>query len=122
MKSRSLSIRFFLLKALYYAILVSYSSFILAYLKQARSLSDSRSSLLLMVYTIGAFCGQFVFGRLCDYFHTHKKVFFLACGLIVPVALVLFYSRSFPVIALFYALFGCCSMPLSAIVDTWFLD
>ena len=122
MNNRSLSIRFFILKALHYAILVSYGSFILAYLKQERALSDSRSSLLLMIYTIGAFFGQFVFGRLCDYFHTHKKVFFLACGAIAPVALALFYVHAFPAIALFYALFGFCSMPLSAIVDTWFLD
>ena len=122
MKRGSLAPKFFLLKALHYAITTSFSSFVLAYLKDARSLDDSRSSLLLMLYTIGAFAGQFAFGRLCDVLRTHKKAFWLSCGLIAPVAVALYTAPAYGAIAALYMLFGFCQMPLSVVIDTWFLD
>lgn len=122
MQKRFLGVRFMAFKILYYSLTTCFSSFILAYLKSVRGISDSRASLLLMLYTIGAFCGQFFFGRLCDLFRTHKRVFYLLCVLVLPVALGLYYSPAFGAICVLYPLFGFCQMPISVIVDTWFLD
>lgn len=122
MQKRSLGVRFMAFKILYYSLTTCFSSFILAYLKSVRNVSDSRASLLLMLYTIGAFCGQFFFGRLCDMFRTHKKVFYLLSALVLPVALGLYFAPVFGLICVLYPLFGFCQMPISVIVDTWFLD
>lgn len=122
MQKRSLGVRFMAFKILYYSLTTCFSSFILAYLKSVRNVSDSRASLLLMLYTIGAFCGQFFFGRLCDMFRTHKKVFYLLSALVLPVALGLYFTPVFGLICVLYPLFGFCQMPISVIVDTWFLD
>ena len=77
MTGRSLAVKFVLLKALYYAIFTALASFAVAYLQTARGLSDGQASLLITLNTVGAFAGQFLFGRLCDLFHTHKKLFLL---------------------------------------------
>lgn len=58
MKRIPVSVRFFLMKMLQYSITTSFSSFVLAYLKAERGLSDSQASLMLMLNTIGAFLGQ----------------------------------------------------------------
>ena len=122
MKRIPISVRFMLLKMLQYSITTSFSSFVLAYLKTERMLSDSQASLLLMLNTIGAFAGQFIAGRCCDYFHTHKKVFFAVCILLVPVALALYNVQTVPLICVFYLLFGIAQIPLSVVIDTWFMD
>ena len=116
------SVRFMLLKMLQYSITTSFSSFVLAYLKSERMLNDSQASLLLMLNTIGAFAGQFIAGRCCDYFRTHKKVFFAVCILLVPVALVLYNVQSVRLICVFYLLVGCAQIPFTVVIDTWFMD
>lgn len=122
MKKIPLSARFMLLKMLQYAITTSFSSFILAYLKSARALTDSQASLMLMLNTLGAFAGQFVVGRACDKFRTHKKVFYGVFIMLVPVALILYNVRNVALISMFYLLFGFAQIPFSVIIDTWFLD
>ncbi len=122
MKLIPVSVRFMLLKMLQYSITTSFSSFVLAYLKAARMLSDSQASLLLMLNTIGAFTGQFVIGRACDYFRTHKKVFFFVCAALVPMAIILYNVTGMALICLFYFMFGFVQIPLSVVIDTWFLD
>lgn len=122
MKRIPLHIRFMVLKMLQYAMTTVFSSFILAYLKSARSLTDSQASLMLMLNTLGAFAGQFVAGRACDRFRTHKKVFYITFVMLIPVALVLYNVRSVAVISIFYMLFGFAQIPFTVIIDTWFLD
>lgn len=122
MKRIPLHIRFMLLKMLQYAVTTSFSSFILAYLKSARSLTDSQASLMLMLNTLGAFAGQFVIGRACDRFRTHKKVFYMVFAMLVPVALILYNVQNVTLISVFYMLFGFAQIPFSVIIDTWFLD
>jgi len=117
-----LQVRFMLLKMLQYAITTSFSSFILAYLKSARALSDSQASLMLMLNTLGAFAGQFVIGRACDRFRTHKKVFCAVFIMLVPVALILYSVKNVTLMSIFYLLFGFAQIPFSVIIDTWFLD
>lgn len=122
MKFIPLSARFMLLKMLQYAITTSFSSFILAYLKSVRELSDSQASLMLMLNTLGAFAGQFIIGRCCDHFRTHKKVFFGVFAMLIPVALILYNVQNVTLISIFYLLFGFAQIPFSVIIDTWFLD
>lgn len=122
MKQIPLSVKFMLLKMLQYSITTSFSSFVLAYLKAERSLSDSHASLLLMLNTIGAFAGQFIIGRTCDYFHTHKRVFYAVCMLLVPVALALYHIPYMTAICALYLMFGFAQIPLTVVIDTWFLD
>lgn len=111
-----------ILKMLQYAMTTVFSSFILAYLKSARALTDSQSSLMLMLNTLGAFAGQFIVGRACDRFRTHKKIFYAAFIMLVPVALILYNVRNTVLISIFYMLFGFSQIPFSVIIDTWFLD
>lgn len=122
MKRIPVSVRFMLLKMLQYSITTSFSSFVLAYLKAERMLSDSQASLLLMLNTIGAFAGQFIAGRCCDYFRTHKKVFFAVCLLLLPAALILYNVQGVTFICVFYLLFGFTQIPLTVVIDTWFMD
>lgn len=114
--------KFLLLKILYYSLSTVFSSFLLAYLKNARGVSDAIASMLLMLNTFGAFAGQFFFGRLCDYLRAHKKVLLLLCVLAVPFGLMVYLSPQIWMICLFYPLFGACQVPLSVVIDTWFLD
>lgn len=109
------------MKALYYALLTAFASFAVAYLKSARALSDGQASLLIMLNTIGAFAGQFILGRMCDYFHTHRKIFLLACLLTAPIALGVFFCPALAAIYPLYFAFGFCQTPLFVITDTWFL-
>ena len=122
MQNKSLAVKFVLIKAMYYAIFTALASFAVAYLKAERTLSDGQASLLIMLNTIGAFAGQFFFGRLCDFFHTHKKIFLLLLILDVPVGLGLYYlSAPWAIYALYLAI-GLVQTPLFVIIDTWFLS
>ena len=122
MKRIPVAVRFMMLKMLQYSITTSFSSFVLAYLKAERMLSDSQASLMLMLNTIGAFAGQFIAGRCCDYFRTHKKVFFAVCIMLLPTALILYNVQGVTLICVFYLLFGFAQIPLTVVIDTWFLD
>lgn len=114
--------RFLLMKILYYSLCTVFSSFLLAYLQNVRGVGDTIASMLLMLYTFGAFAGQFFFGRCCDRMRTHKKVLFILCAMVVPFGMTVYFARQVWVICLFYPLFGFCQMPLSVVIDTWFLD
>ena len=121
MQGKSLAVKFVVMKALYYAIFTALASFAVAYLKTARALSDGQASLLIMLNTIGAFAGQFLFGRLCDYFHTHRKIFLLLLLLDAPIGLGLFFSPAPAAIYPLYFALGFVQTPLFVIIDTWFL-
>lgn len=121
MTGRSLAVKFVLLKALYYAIFTALASFAVAYLQTARGLSDGQASLLITLNTVGAFAGQFLFGRLCDLFHTHKKLFLLLLLLDVPVGLGLYFLPAQGAMYALYFALGLVQTPLFVIIDTWFL-
>lgn len=122
MRNKPLAVKFILLKAMNTVVFSAFYSFALAYLKANRCSNDSEASLLVTFCTVGAFSGQFFFGRMCDYFRTHKKIYFLISALLVPLGFALYHATFMPLIYLLYLLFGFCHMPLSVVVDTWFLD
>ena len=121
MQNKALAIRFMALKALYYAVFTALASFAVAYLKSARALSDGQASLLIMLNTVGAFTGQFFFGRLCDFFHTHKRIYLLLLILDAPIGLGLYFAPSPAAIYALYFALGFVQTPLLVITDTWFL-
>ena len=122
MQNKSLAVKFVLIKAMYYAIFTALASFAVAYLKAERTLSDGQASLLIMLNTIGAFAGQFFFGRLCDFFHTHKRIFLLLLLLDAPIGLGLYYLPAPGAIYALYCALGLVQTPLFVIIDTWFLN
>lgn len=121
MRKKSLVFRFVSLQIVCLCIMTSFGSFAIAYLKDVRGVSDGTVGTLLMLMTIGAFTGNFLFGRLCDYFHTHKRVFFLSCALIVPTGMALYASPNITAIYVLYILFGFVQAPIAVVLDTWII-
>lgn len=121
MARRALIIRFTLLEIFFWCSIASFGAFAIAFLQNARGVSDGRAGVMILLMTASAFAGQFVWGGLCDRLGTHKWMFIAAGALQGPLCLAVFFAGSYPLMCVFYAMLGFVQSAMPANVDTWIL-
>jgi len=114
------AVRFAVLEAIYWSIFASYASYMTSF-GLARGYAQSIVSIMVAVYMVCAFAGQFVWGSASDKLRTNRKVFLLGISIGAVIQLGMYYIEQ-PVI--FGVLYGCLGFvlgPMGSILETWLL-
>lgn len=119
--SKRLCIGFSLLEISYWSFHASFIGFISAFLLE-NGISNTMLSLLIAGYFLCTVIGSFVWGAVCDYLHTNKKVLLITLGCsAVLMYLIYFFSSNAILLFILYPLLGFTSMPSSSNIDVWLL-
>ncbi len=112
--------KFSIIQLTFWCSWCAFTSFAALYFKK-RGLSDAQTGLAISLSTLGGILGQFVWGFLCDKFHTIKKNF-IAANLLIWAAILSFLFLNSPswVLILMFIL-GFAQVPQPSILDTWIL-
>ena len=118
---RAVQLKFYLLQVTHWCGFASMASFIVAFLL-SKGLDNSRMSIMMAVYMLMAFLGQFFWGSICDSKQANKKVFILTEILLLGMYyLIYFFSDNFSIIYVLYPLLGFIIVPISSNLDSWLL-
>lgn len=98
----------------------SFTSFAALFFKNI-GLSDSEIGFALSLSTLGGILGQFVWGFLCDRFHTIKKNFIAANLMIWAAVMSFLFFKSVRMILIIMFILGFAQVPQPSILDTWVL-
>ncbi|MGB4661046.1 MAG: MFS transporter [Mobilitalea sp.] len=120
MTKNQLAVRFAIIEGFYWAIFATFASFITAF-GLSRGYAQSTVSIMVAIYMIGAFAGQFVWGSVCDKLRTNKKVFLLGIGAAGILQLGLYFFTNPILFTVLYGVFGFMLGPMGSILDTWML-
>lgn len=115
-----IAVKFAVLEAVYWSIMASFGAYIASF-NLSRGYSQSLVSIMIAVYMVSGFVGQFFWGSVCDRLQTNKKVFVgsvLTAGVLQLAMYVIDHQLAF---GLLYGLFGFMIGPLGSILDTWML-
>ncbi len=113
--------RFNLLQILYWCGLASMGSYCSAFMI-SKGMSNTRLSIMLALYMLMAFVGQFFWGSLSDKKRTNKKFFILnECFVLLLYYLIYIFSDNFLLVNIFYALLGFVIVPQASNLDSWIL-
>ncbi|WP_289300980.1 MFS transporter [Sporofaciens musculi] len=118
---KSYWIGFSVLEVSYWSFHASFIGFLMSYLL-TKGITNTVVSIFLASYLLAAFLGSFIWGMVCDRFHTNRKVSilcFLAAG--VLMYLIYFSYESILVLAVLYPLLGFVSLPHATNIDSWLL-
>jgi len=88
----------------------------------SRGITNTVISIFLASYLLAAFLGSFIWGMVCDRFHTNRRVSivcFLAAG--VLMYLTYFSYDSIALLAVLYPLLGFVTLPHATNIDSWLL-
>lgn len=120
--SKRLCIGFSLLEISYWSFHASFIGFISAFLLE-KGISNTMLSLLIAGFFLCTVIGSFVWGALCDYLHTNKKVLLITLGCsAILMYLIYFLSSNVMILFILYPLLGFTSMPSSSNIDVWLLN
>lgn len=120
--SKRLCIGFALLEISYWSFHASFIGFLSAYLLE-NGVSNTMLSLLIAGYFTCTVIGSFVWGAVCDYLHTNKKVLLITLGCSATLMyLIYFCSSNIALLFILYPLLGFTSMPSSSNIDVWLLN
>jgi len=120
--SKHLCIWFSLLEISYWSFHASFIGFISAFLLE-NGISNTMLSLLIAGYFLSTVIGSFVWGAVCDYLHTNKKVLLITLGCsAILMYLIYFFSSNIVLLFVFYPLLGFTSLPSSSNIDVWLLN
>ena len=112
--SKRLCIGFSLLEISYWSFHASFIGFISAFLLE-NGISNTTLSLLIAGYFLCTVIGSFVWGALCDYLHTNKKVLLITLGCsAILMYLIYFFSSDVVLLFVLYPLLGFTSLPSSS--------
>ena len=115
-----LAVRFGVIEAVYWSIFATFASFVTAF-GLSRGYTQSTVSIMVSIYMVGAFAGQFVWGSVCDKLRTNKKVFILGISLACVLQLGMYFIVNPVLFSILYGLFGFMLGPMGSILDTWML-
>ncbi len=114
-------IRFNMLQVFYWCGLASMGSFVSAFML-SKGMSNTRLSIMLSLYMLCAFIGQFFWGGLCDKLRTNKKIFILCEFWVLALYyLIYIFSDNFILVNIFYPILGFVVVPVAVILDSWIL-
>ena len=118
---KAVLLRFNLLQVLYWCGLASMGSFVSAFML-SKGMSNTRLSIILALYMLGAFIGQFFWGSLSDKLQTNKKFFILNEAFVLLLYyLIYIFSDNFLMVNIFYPLLGFVIVPQASNLDSWIL-
>lgn len=119
--SKRLCIGFSLLEISYWSFHASFIGFISAFLLE-NGISNTMLSLLIAGYFLCTVIGSFIWGTICDYLHTNKKVLLITLGCsVILMYLIYFFSSNIMLLFILYQLLGFTSLPSSSNIDVWLL-
>lgn len=113
-------VRFAVLDGVYWGIMGSFGAYIVTW-ELDRGFSQSIVSLLLAIYFVSGFAGQFVLSSLCDRLRTNKNVFLFGITAAGAAQLGMYFSDSQLWFALCYAGYGFFLGPMGSILDAWMI-
>lgn len=114
-------IKFSLLEIAYWCFSASFISFLASYLL-SKGISNTVLSLYLASYLLAAFVGSFVWGAVCDYFHTNRKIIIFSLSLtLLIIYFIYFFAPDKIALAILYPLLGFIIQPQSTNIDSWLL-
>lgn len=118
---KAVLMRFNLLQVLYWCGLAAMGSFVSAFMI-SKGMSNTRLSIMLALYMLCAFVGQFFWGSLSDKKQTNKKFFILnEIFVLVIYYLIYIFSDNFLLVNIFYPLLGFVIVPQASNLDSWIL-
>lgn len=113
--------RFNAIQVLYWCGFASMAVFISAFML-SKGMSKTQLSLMLAIYMLCAFAGQFFWGSLCDRLKTNKKIFILGNILVLALYYTIYtLADNFAAIMVLYPLLGFIQVPLPSNLDAWLL-
>ncbi len=118
---KSYWIGFSLLEISYWSFHASFFGFLTSYLL-SKGISNTVVSMFLVTFLLASFVGSFIWGIVCDRFHTNRRVSilcFLAAG--VLMYLIYFSYENIFVLAVLYSLQGFVCLPNATNIDSWLL-
>jgi MFS family permease len=114
-------IRFNLIQVLYWCGFASMAAFVSAFML-SKGMSNTQLSLMLAIYMLCAFVGQFFWGSICDKLKTNKKIFILGEILVLALYYLIYkFSNDFSVVMILYPILGFVMVPLPSNLDAWLL-
>lgn len=118
---KSYWIGFSLLEISYWCYHASFIGFLMSYLL-SKGITNTMVSIFMASFLLASFVGSFVWGMVCDRFHSNRKVS-MVCFLIAGAAMYLIYFSygSMPMLAVLYPLTGFVSLPHATNIDSWLL-
>ena len=118
---KAVLLRFNMLQVFYWCGLASMGSFVSAFML-SKGMSNTRLSLILALYMLGAFVGQFFWGSLSDKLQTNKKFFIMNEAFVLLLYyLIYIFSDNFLLVNIFYPLLGFVIVPQASNLDSWIL-
>lgn len=114
------AVKFAVLEAVYWSIMASFGAYIASF-NLSRGYSQSLVSIMIAVYMVSGFAGQFFWGSVCDRLQTNKKVFVGSVLTAGALQLAMYFIDNQLAFGLLYGLFGFMIGPLGSILDTWML-
>ncbi len=120
MSKKQPALRFAMIEAAYWSIFATFGSFITTF-GLSRGYSQSSVSIMVAIFMIGSFTGQFVLGSVCDKLRTNKKVFLVGISTACLLQLGMYFISNQIVFSVLYGLYGFMLGPMGSILDTWML-
>lgn len=115
-----LAVKFSVLEGVFWCIFAAYAAYISAFALH-RGISQTRVSIMVAIYMLSAFIGQFVWGSVSDLLKTNKKVFLLGITGAFLLYFAMYYFKNPVIFTFFYALLGFMLGPMGSILDSWLL-
>lgn len=114
-------IRFIALQVTYWCGYAAMPAYIGAFLL-SKGISNTLLSLLIALYMLCAFAGQFFWGSMCDRLHTNRRIFIFGNAAALALNLAIYaLADHFAVVAVLYSLLGFTLTPLASNLDSWIL-
>lgn len=114
-------IGFAVIEISYWCFHASFIGFLMSYLL-SKGITNTMVSIFMASFLLASFVGSFVWGMVCDRFHTNRKVSivcFISAG--VLMYLIYFSYDSIPLLAVLYLLLGFVCLPHATNIDSWLL-
>jgi len=114
------AVRFAILEAIYWSIFASYASYMTSF-GLSRGYAQSVVSIMVAIYMMCAFAGQFVWGSVSDKLRTNKKVFLVGIVIGALVQLSMYFIEQPVCFGILYGILGFVLGPMGSILETWLL-
>lgn len=114
-------IGFAVIEISYWCFHASFIGFLMSYLL-SKGITNTMVSIFMASFLLASFVGSFVWGMVCDRFHTNRKVSiicFISAG--VLMYLIYFSYDSIPMLAVLYPMLGFVCLPHATNIDSWLL-
>ncbi|MBO4297576.1 MAG: MFS transporter [Clostridia bacterium] len=121
MKRAELTRGFSLIEMLYWLTYGSFTTYLVAFVTDARGGSASVAGLMLALFMASACVGHIFFGSLCDRRQNNRSVFMATLTGIIVIQLGVYFAPNMILLGVGYVCLGFIQPPTSALMDTWLI-